>query len=378
MTTLLPPSETHHILERFPQIELSYETTPHKKVPPSYNICLGIPVGKKCFLWFSYLPSQNSSSQTIGCSTSSHNKCFILEVTKEKKIGKIEMVDFACDRSLFLGTIFYGTFYSPVLKDQGENTNKIFLIEDIFFFKGITMKGLFFGEKLGFLEKFFQEYKSRRDPNPFLIRLPTLWSPSINKGVAYDCIYDVPSRYQGYYPIHHIQYRSLTDIVPYLNIFPTKKTIGGEKGGVIKNLLDDLVLSSKPQYRPDFYKPQYKQTTTFIVKAEIAFDIYRLYAYGKAKELVFYGIAYISNPKISTTMNQIFRKIKENANLDAIEESDDEEDFENIDVDKYVDLKKSVAMECRFHMKFKKWVPIRVVDASQKIVHIGNLVADYR
>ena len=376
MTTLLPPSETYHILERFPQIELSYETTPHKKVPPSYNVCLGIPVGKKCFLWFSYLPS-STSSLTTGCSTSSHNKCFILEVTKEKKIGKIEMVDFACDRSLFLGTIFYGTFYSPIEKDSSENVNKIFLIEDLFFYKGIPMKGLFFGEKLGFLEKFFQEF-SRRDPNPFLLRLPTIWSPSINKGVEYDCIYDVPSKYQGFYPIHHIQYRSLTDIVPYLNIFPTKKTIGGEKAVVIKNLCDDLILSSKPLYRPDFYKPQYKQTATFIVKAEIAFDIYRLYAYGKAKELVFYGIAYISNPKISTTMNQIFRKIKENANLDAIEESDDEEDFENIDIDKYVDLKKSVAMECRFHMKFKKWVPIRVVDSSQKIVHIGNLVADYR
>ena len=373
------PSETHFILERFPQIELSYETTPHKKVPPSYNVCLGIPVGKKCFLWFSYLPS-STSSLTTGCSTSSLNKCFILEVTKEKKIGKIEIVDFACDRSLFLGTIFYGTFYSPIEKDSSENVNKIFLIEDIFFYKGIPMKGLFFGEKLGFLEKFFQEFSKReqKDSNPFLLRLPTLWSPTINKGVEYDCIYDVPSKYQGFYPIHHIQYRSLTDIVPYLNIFPTKKTIGGEKAVVIKNLCDDLVLSSKPLYRPDFYKPQYKQTATFMVKAEIAFDIYRLYAYGKAKELVFYGIAYISNPKISTTMNQIFRKIKENSNLDAIEESDDEEDFENIDIDKYVDLKKSVAMECRFHMKFKKWVPIRVVDTSQKIVHIGNLVADYR
>ena len=376
---MLNPSETHRILERFPQIELSYETTPHKKVPPSYNICLGIPIGKKCFLWFSYLPS-STSSQTTGHSKSSHNKCFILEVTKEKKIGKIEMVDFVGDRSLFLGTIFYGTFYSPIGKDTVENItkdNQIFLIEDIFFYKGIPMKGLFFGEKLGFLEKFFQEYqeKERKEIHPFLLRLPILWSPKINIGVDYECIYEVPKRFQEFYPIHHIQYRSLTDIVPYLNIFPTKKMIGGEKGGVIKGIMDDLV---KPQYRADFYKPQYKNKAIFIVKAEIAFDIYRLYAYGKAKELVFYGIAYISNPNISKTMNQIFRKIKENTNLDAIEESDDEEDFENIDFDKYVDLKKSVAMECRFHMKFKKWIPIRVVDACHKIVHIENLVADYR
>ena len=397
---VLSPADTHRILERFPQIELSYETTPHKKVPPSYNVCLGIPTGKKCFVWFSYLPSgtgsystsshttgystsshttgYSTSSHTTGYSTSSHTKCFILEVTKEKKIGKIECMDFPeCDRSIFLGTIFYGTFYSSPNSKPEEENPRIFLIEDVFFYKGIPMKGLFFGEKLGFLEKFFLEFskKEQKDPYPFLIRLPTLWYPSINIGKEYDCIYEVPQKYQGFYPIHHIQYRSLTETVPYLNIFPTKKTIGGETKNL---LLDDFILSSKPQYRPDFYKPQYKQTATFIVKAEIAFDIYRLYAYGKAKELIFYGIAYIPNPTVSIMMNNIFRKIKENTNLDAIEESDDEDDFENIEIDKYVDLKKSVAIECRFHIKFKKWVPIRVVDSSQKIVHIGNLVADYR
>jgi hypothetical protein len=72
-------------------------------------------------------------------------------------------------------------------------------------------------------------------------------------------------------------------------------------------------------------------------------------------------------------MNNIFRKIKENENLDAIEESDDEEDFENIDYDKYVDLKKYVFMECKFSMKFKKWIPIRVVQPEQKVVHFTML-----
>jgi hypothetical protein len=72
-------------------------------------------------------------------------------------------------------------------------------------------------------------------------------------------------------------------------------------------------------------------------------------------------------------MNNIFRKIKENDNLDAIEESDDEEDFENIDYDKYVDLKKYVFMECKFSMKFKKWIPTRVCDARDRVVHISKL-----
>jgi len=76
-------------------------------------------------------------------------------------------------------------------------------------------------------------------------------------------------------------------------------------------------------------------------------------------------------------MNSLFRNIKENSNLDFIEESDDEEDFENIAVDKYVDLEKTLIMECIFHPKFKKWVPQRVLHGNQKVVHIGQLVNGY-
>ena len=41
-------------------------------------------------------------------------------------------------------------------------------------------------------------------------------------------------------------------------------------------------------------------------------------------------------------MNKLFRTIKENDNLDYLEESDDEEEFENISSDKYVDTNKVV------------------------------------
>jgi hypothetical protein len=60
-------------------------------------------------------------------------------------------------------------------------------------------------------------------------------------------------------------------------------------------------------------------------------------------------------------MNSIFRIIKENDNLDALEESDDEDEFENTEDDKVVDLKKKVSMECKMHPTFKKWVPIKLL-----------------
>jgi hypothetical protein len=56
-------------------------------------------------------------------------------------------------------------------------------------------------------------------------------------------------------------------------------------------------------------------------------------------------------------MNSIFRNIKENRNLDSLEESDDESDFENNEPNKYVDLSKRIKMKCIFNERFKKWIP---------------------
>ena len=48
----------------------------------------------------------------------------------------------------------------------------------------------------------------------------------------------------------------------------------------------------------------------------------------------------------------------------------------NMEEDKYVDINKVLLIEFVFNIKFKKWVPIRVVDNSYKIVHISKLIQD--
>jgi hypothetical protein len=63
-------------------------------------------------------------------------------------------------------------------------------------------------------------------------------------------------------------------------------------------------------------------------------------------------------------MNSIFRNIKENTNLDLLEESDDEEEFEDDRIDKFVHLNKSYKMVCQFNNKFKKWIPLRVANEN--------------
>ena len=64
----------------------------------------------------------------------------------------------------------------------------------------------------------------------------------------------------------------------------------------------------------------------------------------KTGKVEYHDIAYISSYVSSVKMNSIFRNIKENQNLDLLEESDDEDEFENVSETKFVDMKKSIVM----------------------------------
>ena len=93
----------------------------------------------------------------------------------------------------------------------------------------------------------------------------------------------------------------------------------------------------------------------FKIKPDIQNDIYIIDNTSKEEFL------HIPDYKTSVMMNKLFRIIKENNNLDALEESDDEEEFEDDKFDKHVFLDKSFNMLCRFNHKFKKWMPVKVV-----------------
>jgi hypothetical protein len=100
----------------------------------------------------------------------------------------------------------------------------------------------------------------------------------------------------------------------------------------------------------------------FFIKPDLQNDIYYLYQISTTNfDVISKEIAHIPDYKTSVLMNTLFRNIKENSNLDSLEESDEEEEFENIQIDKFVDLNKIIKMRCIFNYKFKKWVPVSVV-----------------
>ena len=122
--------------------------------------------------------------------------------------------------------------------------------------------------------------------------------------------------------------------------------------------------------RPHLHRPN----LVFEVGADLQNDIYHLYAYGRGRETLMYDIAFIPTIKTSFMMNTLFRNIKENRNLDELEESDDENEFENQREDRFVDLGKRITMECEYTTLFKKWVPLRPIRGRDvRVVHISQL-----
>lgn len=298
------------LLKRFPLFELSYENIKHRKVPTVSNtIYMAIPIGKKYFVWFTYLDDKNV--------------CLLLEISRYKndfEIKHIFPVSCSFDSSLALGTILYGT----VLIQDGI---KIFMADTIYYYKGKNVSQYVYSKKLTMLSLFFKQDITQ----PIYHRSQLLFMMPYFRERLQDYISDI---HLVPYRIYTTQLRSIHKYTGFTNF--TDKTIFTNR------------------------------ETIMMVKPCIQNDLYEVYSRNN-KELKSMGFACINSYKTSVLLNKLFRNIKENTNLDALELSDDEEEFENIEQDKYVDLTKEVVMKCKYHSKFKAWEPICVMDKSTPI-----------
>lgn len=343
-----------------PVIELSYEnSTSHNKVCDSYQIVLAIPRSKKYIAWFTFFEE--------------HDICILLELNREKQIVSYRQINVLFDTQephLALGTFLYGTMVHEIENDMKCS---FFVIEDILIYRGVSVRKLVFGDRLGILYHILHEptiltdvYNSGQK-STVLFRLPVVLSSKQSDISIWS--------EKAFYQIHHLQYRSLTKIIPYLNQpYTTNPHIGlwnqpleikQDASTMFPNLsgcksissVTSTALSKTPVAKlPHHIEPVGKQCTQFWVKADLQSDIYHLV---DPKSIYNVDFAYIPNYKTSVFMNSLFRNIKENKNIDAIEDSDDEADFYDTRYDKYVDLKKQLLMECVYHKKFKRWVPFR-------------------
>ena len=291
--------EKENILKNFPKIELSYEKLLHKKVHA--DIYLTIPKGKKYFAWFTRFKN--------------NNYCLVLEINRrQNSIVDININMCAFDYKLCsgTGTILYGTIFFV-------NKKKFFNIEDIFYYKG---NSLIYQNQFAKISEICNLMKYNIIQKSYLKNSVTFGCPNIttNYNDIKNIVKDLP------YDLYCIQLRTLYKNTPFLNM--------------------------KINIQKTIYK-------IFKIKASIVNDIYYLY-YKSNGIIEKFEFANIPDYKTSVFMNKIFRQIKENENLDALEESDDEEEFENISLDKYVDLNKEINMKCEYIKKFKSWKPIEI------------------
>ena len=286
---------------RFPKVKLFYEKNAHKKVTADYYVA--IPYGKKYFAWFTHHNNENV--------------CVLVEIKVEKdglfKVLTSSVRPVAFKSSLSLGTLLYGTML--------PKTN-FFCAENIFFYKGERVNGKSNKERLNLMEKIFKNE----------LRQVSILQKEIIFGTA-------------------LMSNSFKWLIKEISALPYQIYCIQCKNFTNNN-------AHKMLYKNYQQQEQSLETKIFEVQATIGVDNYQLLD-TKTKEFV--QIAYIPNFQTSKLMNSIFRIIKENNNLDALEESDDEDEFENTEVDKFVDLKKRVKMECKMHQTFKKWVPIKLL-----------------
>lgn len=310
---MLTDQEQSDILRLFPNVELSYETITHKNVLAS-DFTFAVPEGSKFFSWFF---KRNSKPTIVFMEVNPTTKQIV-----NIKLGSSPKEDL----DLCKGSIFYGTIFQ-------NNSQSFFSVEDVLYLEGKNVSESKMDKKLKIICEILSEKKLENinyDKCPIFFGLPLIFE-TFSKEMNF-AIQQLP------YKINEIQF--------------------------YKNDRHRHIFCMHYTYRNAQEKKEYvkmSRDVIFQVKADFQNDIYHLYA-NNNNEVYFHDVAYIPDYKTSVTMNGLFRTIKENINLDALEESDDEEEFQNDKIDKYVDLNKAYFMVCSFNYKFKKWMPIRIAE----------------
>ena len=349
------------LLQQFPKIKFSYELKSYKKVSNSNiniqdrddnNVYFMIPKGKKYFVWFK------------------NGECLFLELDNDKQV--VNVTSKKTSRIFPNDTILYGThfYYRP---HMNANTDILyyFTIENIHYYNGVNVdatqtvfekcKTLHLAFTTVSLEKTFQVEIGLPHIDTCLDRIsavkPFYQVYCIQKKKSNDKTNQYQNVHLNMMISQQAQQQQQAQQTPTINT--VSKHIPVENGKTYLEKSNDYSNKNNNNNNNKKYK-------IFIVSADIQNDIYNLVDpdhddssnYTISNKLV----ASIPDYKTSVFMNALFRNIKENRSLDALEESDDEDEFENTNIDKFVDLTKKIKMKCIFNYKFKKWTPIECVN----------------
>lgn len=326
---MLSQINKENILSKFPNVKLSYENITHKKVFESDYI-VAVPEGKKCFIWFTNVNDEKT--------------CLVMELSINKQINNIKKFSACFSDELSYGTIFYGTLFN-------QSYNNFFSIEDIFSYKGNDLEKICWGEKLTIILNIMENDLKQISYNNYFVvfGLPLIakTNEEIEKKIK-TITYKIHSiQFKFFNKTNNFLFMNYKDYISSNLIQPTKNNINSNFKQTYQNIKREIVFNIRP---------------------DIQDDIYHIYSLNNELKEENHGIAHIPDYNTSVMMNKLFRIIKENYNLDALEESDNEEEFQNENIDKFVYLDKSFKIVCQFNQKFKKWVPLKLANNTDEII----------
>jgi len=365
-------------------MKISYEVNSYKKV--SGDKFYVIPRGKKCITWFTMYKNA-PEVLFFDLDPRDHSK------VKFVSIRKIHPICVAVSLFQGAGTVIYGTLFAHAER-------QLFSVENIHVYRNACVDHLSVREKDALIHEIFA--------NEGLGNTPIPSQPSNTSG---DYVwFGIAVKYNTYaqalhsantpaeipYSVYAIQarYHTQTDNKYYQNCQnqsmndTTKPTFGNFNTGSISSSTSassnavqprqQQQQQQQPQQQPQQqqqqhqYQYQYQQPSTkvFLVSPEPRVDVYTLRC--PVTRAVEPELAHIGDYKTSVMMNTLFRNVRENASLDAIEESDDEDAFQNSQIRQMNGYIKSgdsnptptpveLAMVCTYNYKFKRWSPLKPV-----------------
>ena len=125
---------------------------------------------------------------------------YLMDLNKDKQISKAIILKKYGINTMSQNTIVFGT----IVEDE-EFDKKIFIIDDIYYFKGVNIKNATFYSKLNYIKDYII-YMNQFE-HDYLFTFPCIWKHE-NKENEYDLPYFINENIINTigYDIHHIQY----------------------------------------------------------------------------------------------------------------------------------------------------------------------------
>jgi hypothetical protein len=319
---MLSYEQQDNVRRRFPKdVELSLDNyLPGKVQADIYEV---LPVGKPAFLWFTFFENGHAA--------------FV--VTNTQRGYRYEIVKACFDDELAYGTILSGVF--TIRSKEDGTPHSFFCANDVVMYKGVDMRHGTNFQRLDTLSRAFGNNEvGNLGPTDGVITIKTTMM-STDFTVAQGHLNTSP------YPAYGIRMFNMRDY----------KSIGILPATTGRSISKDI-------------------RSVFLVRANSDPDSYSLFGkrsdtdarYGKEMtNLTNVGLALVPSYSDSVRMNILFRNIRENVSLDYIEESEDEDEFQDINPIKYLIDGAEHKMNCYFSKGCNRWVPESIADGESQI-----------